>query len=179
VDAFGVAALRSPRLTLVVLAFVLFGAVLLVPLLFMASVPTTFRCRAFMDASAEAKLVYPGGHLLSYQSREGSRQLIEMSSPPGPTFFSYQALPSDDHGEFRWFDEQLQRLGWRPLDPESRFQVIQSSGETTRGSGEAILLMRFESGRIPPGVGPEPPDGQALLRYAYFVTDNAAVPECR
>ena len=90
-DAFDVAAVRSLRLTSIVLASFVLGVVLLVPLLFMASVPTTFACRAFMDASAEAKLVYPGGRLLSYESREGSRQLIEMSSPPGPAFFAYQA----------------------------------------------------------------------------------------
>jgi hypothetical protein len=179
VDAVAVVALRSLRLALIVLASVVLGAVLLVPILFVAAVPTTFRCRTFMDASAEAKLVYPGGRLLSYESREGSRQLIEMSSPPGPAFFSFQAVPSGDHGEFLWFDDQLQRLGWRPLNPESRFQVVQSSGDTMRGGGEAISIMRFESGRIPPGVGPEPPDGHALLRYSYFVIDNAAVPECR
>lgn len=164
---------------LAALAGLVLVVMLVVPLLFTASVPTTFRCRAYMDASAEAKLVYPGGRRLAYESREGSRQLIEMSSPPGPAFFAYQAIPSGDHGEFRWFDEQLQKLGWRPLNPESQFQVAQTSGDTTRGNGEAISLMRFESGRIPPGIDAQPPDGHALLRYAYFVIDNATVPECR
>jgi len=171
--------MRSLRLTLIAVAGVVLGAVLLVPLIFTASVPTTFRCRAFMDASAEAKLVYPGGRLLSYQSREGSRQLIEMSSPPGPAFFAYQAIPGDDHGEFRWFDDKLQALGWKPLNPEARLQVAQSSGETTRGNAEAIFLQRFEGGRIPPGMDAQPPDGYALLRYAYFITDSAAIPGCR
>jgi hypothetical protein len=171
--------MRSLRLTLIALASLLLGAVLIFPLLFGVSVPTTFGCRAFMDASAEATLVYPGGKLLSYQSREGSRQLIELSSPPGPSFTAYQAIPSDDHGEFRWFDERLQALGWKPLNPESRFQVIQSSGETTRGNAEAILIMRFESGRIPLGLDAQPPAGQALLRYSYFVLDNATLPACR
>jgi hypothetical protein len=179
VDAFDVAVLRSLRLTLIVLGGLVLGVVLLVPLVFMASVPTTFGCRAFMDASAEAKLVYPGGRLLSYDSREGSRQLIEMSSPPGPAFFSYQAIPSGDHGEFRWFDEQLQELGWRPLNPASQLQIAQSSGETTRGNGEAMHLLRYESGRIPPGTDIRPPEGQAMLRIAYFVIDNAELPSCR
>ncbi len=171
--------MRSIRDISVGLGCVLFVALLFVPIVFVVSVPTTFRCQPLIDASAEAKLVYPGGRRLSYQSREGARQLIEMSSPQAPGFTAYQAIPADDHGEFRWFDEQLQALGWRPLNPESRFQVVQSSGETTRGTAEGISLVRFESGRIPPGVSPQPPDGQALLMYAYFITDSAAIPACR
>lgn len=171
--------MRALRLTLIVLAGLVLGAVLLVPLLFRASVPTTFRCREYMDASAEAKLVYPGGRLLSYESREGTRQLIELSSPPGPGFDSYQAIPNEDQGVFRWFDQQLQALGWKPLNPESQFQVKQSSGETTRGNGEAIYLLRFDSGRIPANVGFRPPDGYALLAFSYYVRDNSGLPGCR
>ncbi|MDQ2914283.1 MAG: hypothetical protein M3T56_13625 [Chloroflexota bacterium] len=172
--------MRPVRLTLIILAALALGAVLLVPLLFTAKLPTTFHCRDFMDRSPEAKLVYPGGHLLSYTSREGSRDLIQMSSPPGPAFFAFQAISNDDHGEFRWFDEQLQKLGWRPLDPKAQLQVAQTTGETTRGDAEAMFIQRFARGGVPAYVDAPPvPEGQALLRIAYFVIDNAPLPECR
>src|SRR5215210_2540772 len=115
--------MRSVGITLAVLAAVGLGAVLIVSLIFIAKLPTTFHCRDYMDRWAEAHLVYPGARLISYTRREGSRDLIQMSSPPGPAFFAYEAIPSDDHGEFRWFDEQLQKLGWDPLNPEALFQV--------------------------------------------------------
>jgi len=170
--------MRKLVVTLVALASALLLAVLLSPLLVFVSVPTTFRCRAFIDASAEAKLEYPGARRLSYQSHEGSRQLIELSSPQLPGFTTYLAIPSDDHDAFRWFDEHLQALGWRPLNPEAQFQVVQSEGDTTRGSAEVIYLSRFEADRIPPGMGAQPPDGQALLRYTYFIKEPSAIPAC-
>lgn len=170
--------MRKVVITLVALASALLIAVLLSPMLVFVSVPTTFRCRAFIDASAEAKLEYPGGRRLSYQSNEGTRQLIELSSPQLPGFTEYLAIPRDDHDAFRWFDDHLQALGWRPLNPEARFQVVQSEGDTTKGS-EVIYLFRFEGDRIPPGIGAQPPNGQALLRYSYFIQNPAAIPECR
>jgi hypothetical protein len=153
-------------------------ALALVPAAFVVSVPTTFACRAFIDASAEANLDYPGGRRLSYESREGTRQLIEMSSPQQPAFTAYLAVPADDQGVFRWFDDRLQALGWRPLNPDARVQVVQSSGETARGAAEAILLIRFEGGRVPLGVSAQPPVGDDLLRYEYFITDPASIPAC-
>jgi hypothetical protein len=153
-------------------------AVVLVPLAFVISLPSTFHCRTFINGSAEANLVYPGGQRLSYESHEGTRQLIEMSSPQGPGFSAHFAVRLTDQGAFRWFDEQLQALGWQPLDPESRLQVVQSTGETTRGNGEAILLMRFGAGQGPPGSA-RPPDGHELLVYRYFIYDNTGIPECR
>ena len=171
--------MRKLVITLVALASALLIAVLLSPMLVFVSVPTTFRCRAFIDASPEAKLEYPGGRRLSYQSNEGTRQLIELSSPQLPGFTTYVAIPSDDHDAFRWFDDQLQALGWRPLNPEAQFQVVQSEGDTTRGGAEVIYLFRFEGDRIPPGITAKPPDGQVLLRYTYFIQDPAAIPSCR
>ena len=171
--------MRKLVITLVALASALLIAVLLFPMLVFVSVPTTFRCRAFIDALAEAKLDYPGGRRLSYQSNEGTRQLIELSSPRLPGFTTYLAIPSDDHDAFRWFDDHLQALGWRPLNPEARFQVVQSEGDTARGSAELIYLFRFEGDRIPPGIDAQPPNGQALLRYTYLIQDPAAVPACR
>ena len=151
---------------------------LLVPLAFVISLPSTFHCRTYIDGSAEAKLVYPGGQRLSYESHEGTRQLIEMSSPQGHGFSAHLAVPLTDQGAFRWFDEQLQALGWRPLNPEARLQVVQSTGETTRGNGEAIVLMRFGAGQGPPD-SPRPPDGQELLVYRYVIYDNTGIPACR
>jgi hypothetical protein len=171
--------MRKLVFTLVALSSALLVAVLLSPMLVFVSVPTTFRCRAFIDASAEAKLEYPGGRRLSYQSNEGMRQLIELSSPQLPGFTAYLAIRPDDHDAFRWFDDHLQALGWRPLNPEARFQIVQSEGDTTRGSAEMIYLFRFEGDRIPPGITAKPPDGQVLLRYSYLIQDPAAIPACR
>lgn len=172
--------MRALSTRLIVLAGLAAVAVLLLPLAFVISLPTTFACRSFMNASAEAKLVYPGGQRLSYESHEGTRQLIEMSSPQTPGFNTYQAVPANDQEVFRWFDAELQALGWKPLNPESRFQVVQSSGETTRGGGaEGIALVRFEAGRIPPGITERPPEGQDLLRYSYYIGETSSVPGCR
>jgi len=165
--------------TLVALAGALLVAAMVYPLLFMVRVPTTSRCRAVIDASAEARLRYPGGRLISYESTEGVRQLIELSSPQQlPGFTEYVAISPDDHDAFRWFDDQLQGLGWRPLNPEARFQVIQSEGDTTRDGAEVIYIFRFEKDRIPPGINAQPPDGQALLRISYLIQDPAAIPGC-
>ena len=166
--------MRKLVITLVALASALLIAVLLSPMLVFVSVPTTFRCRAFIDASAEAKLEYPGGRRLSYQSYEGSRQFVELSSPQLPGFTTYLAIAPDDHDAFRWFDDHLLALGWTPLNPEARFQVVQSEGDTTRGSAEVIYLCRFEGDRIPPGISAQLPDGQALLRYSNFGTGHVA-----
>jgi hypothetical protein len=160
-------------------AGILLVALVLVPAAFVVSVPTTFACRTFIDASAEAKLDYPGGRRLSYESREGARQLIELFSPQQPGFTAYLAVPAGDQGTFRWFDDRLQALGWGPLNPDSRVQVSQSSGETARGGAEMIALVRFDAGRIPPGISARPPDDHDLLRYAYFITDSASIPACR
>lgn len=171
--------MRRLVVTLVALVSALLVAGLLSPLLVFVSVPTTFGCRAFIDASAEAKLEYPGARRLSYQSNEGSRQLIELSSPQLPGFTEYLAIAPDDHDAFRWFDDHLQALGWRPLNPEARFQVVQSEGDTTRGSAEVIYLFRFEGDRIPPGISTQALEGHALLRYSYFIQDAEAIPACR
>jgi hypothetical protein len=79
-----------------------------------------------IDASAEARLVYPSGQRLLYQSREGTRQLIEMSGRQVPGFTAYLAIPANNHRAFRWFDDQLQALGWQPFDAD-RFHVVQAS----------------------------------------------------
>jgi hypothetical protein len=171
-------AVRSLVLALVTLAGLAIAAVMFAPLLVLVPVPTTFGCRAFIDTSAEANLAYPKGRVLSYRSHEGVRQLIEMSSPQLPGFTKDFAISADDRDAFRWFDQRLRAMGWRPLNPEAELQVSQSSGDTARGGTEVISLVRFDADRIPPGPG-VPPEGQALLRYTYLIQDPAGIPACR
>lgn len=162
-------------------------AALLFFVVYMTRVPTTFGCRAFIDASAEARLQYPNGRVLSYASREGNRELIPMSNPQEPGFTKYWKIPLGDQESFRWFDEQLQAMGWKPLelgDPQ-----YGQNASTTRGSAvvdgfdrgaERISLSRFTGSRILE-VGPFPEaisDDQAVMGLIYFITLDA-VPACR
>jgi len=169
---------RSLILALVILAGLAIAAVMFAPLLVLVPVPTTFVCRAFIDASAEANLTYPKGRVLSYHSHEGVQQLIEISSPQLPGFTKEFAISADDRDAFRWFDQRLRAMGWGPLDPVSERQVSQSSGDTARGGTEVISVVRFDGDQIPPGVS-APPDGQAVLRFTYLILDPAAIPACR
>ena len=171
-------AARRAVLVLLTLAGLAVAAVVIAPLLGLVPVPTTFGCRAFIDASAEAGLAYPDGRVLSYQSHEGVRQLIELSSPQPPGFTKYFAISGDDRGAFRWFDQRLRAMGWGPLNPDADLQVSQSSGDAARGGTEVISLVRFDPGRIPPGLA-TPPEGQAILRFTYLILEPTRIPACR
>lgn len=172
-------AVRSLGLALVVLVGLALATLIFAPLLVIVSVPTTFSCRAFIDASGEAKLAYPEGRVLSYDSKEGVRHLIEMSSPQLPGFTKYFAIAADDREAFRWFDQHLRAMGWSALNPEAELQVSQSEGDTVRAGAELISLVRFDPSRVPPGVTTRPAEGQALLRYSYLIQDSSAIPACR
>jgi hypothetical protein len=178
--------MRAAGVTLVAIASVLLVAVLLAIVLRSGMVPTTFGCRTFIDASAEARLEYPNGRLLSYASHEGARDLIGMSNPQSPGFTKYWEISPGDQEAFRWFDEQLQAQGWKPLTLHASPQFRQS-GSTERGSvvvdglprpAEVISLTQLEGSQVDivEASGSSP---QAVVRYIYLITTPAAFPACR
>jgi hypothetical protein len=173
--------MRAAGVTLIAIASV----ALLAIVLYTATVPTTFGCRAFIDASAEARLEYPNGRHLSYVSREGSRDLTGMSNPQVPGFTKYWEISSDDQEAFRWFDEQLQALGWKPLEVRASDQ-FRKVGSTERGSvaadglprpAEVISLTHMEGSEVDIRVGGS--SSQAVLRFIYLITTPAEFPACR
>lgn len=178
--------IRRAGVTFLAVASVLLGVVLLAILLYTARVPTTFGCRGYIDASAEARLQYPNARVVSYVSREGDRDLTGMSNPQLPGFTKYWEISPGDRDAFRWFDEQLQALGWKPLESHASPQFRQAAA-TERGSvvvdgvprpAEALTLTHMEGSQVDivdvSGSSP-----QAVLRFIYFITTPAQFPACR
>ncbi|MBA2361027.1 MAG: hypothetical protein H0V79_08880 [Actinobacteria bacterium] len=176
------------NVALITIVSILVVVPLLLIVFFTAQVPTTFGCSEFVGRSAEARLEYPRGRLLSYAAREGSRDLTGMSNPQSPGLTKYWEIPGDDQEAFRWFDERLQALGWEPLKMYASSQFRQL-GSVERGSVivngqprsvEAISLTVLagnqirEAGPLPVSVG----DDRVVLRFIYLITTPDQFPGC-